>query len=720
MNRTHNHNLAIQVATELGLLVFPVREKDTSYVDRKTRKTRQNKAKAPYTKNGFKDATKDLNEIDKLWKSNPNAAVGVPTGPETSLLAIDIDCGAGKVGDQTWDNTNLIAPSTVKTKTMSGGLHLIFRYPEGFTIRNSAGTVFGPDVDVRGLGGYIVWAGSLLEGGNYQYFPRHSPTEVPFAEVTPEIMAYLLSEQKTKAKGQTSSFGTKEGSRNTTLFKEAVTQVHLGLDDTFVSDNAQLLNATFAPPLDQEEVEKTVKSARSYRKNDQIPLTDLGNAERLCRDARGRLVFVAEEKDWRIFDGKRWVRENGAAERRAHETIRNIVLEATHDHDSIQAFSRWQKSSEASARIKATLEIASSLKEMSRPKSRFDCNPNLINIQNGTYELDTGTFREHRASDFITRVSPVTYDARADAPRFKAFVNEVMNYNLQDAKYLQKLVGYTLSGERPEQIIQFFRGDGGDGKSVLIETLRKLMGDYQITLAATTFATKNFSAIPNDVARLAGARMAGVSELPKGLHVNTQLLKGISGGDTLVARFLHQEFFDFEPEALLIICTNFYPFIDVEDKAFLRRVRLLCFPCNFSEDSPDLFLRDKLASELSGILNWALDGYKIYKKEGLEPTPNMLEELDRYRKFIDPLDGFYEDKIKVTNDTDDFIPSDELLEEARKYAKEEDRGEIGKSQFLQYMKSRGHERTQRRISYNRVRGFSNIRVVEFSDSNLPF
>ena len=110
----------------------------------------------------------------------------------------------------------------------------------------------------------------------------------------------------------------------------------------------------------------------------------------------------------------------------------------------------------------------------------------------------------------------------------------------------------------------------------------------------------------------------------------------------------------------------------------------------------------------------------MYKREGLEPTPNMLAELNRYRKFIDPLDGFYEDKIRVTNDISDFIPSDALFDEAQRYAWDEDRGKIEKSQFLQYMKMRGHERTQRRTPNGRCRGFAKIRTVEFSDIDLPF
>jgi putative DNA primase/helicase len=415
-----------------------------------------------------------------------------------------------------------------------------------------------------------------------------------------------------------------------------------------------------------------------------------------------------------------WVHDLGAAERRAHQTIRSIIYEAGSDPDAIQAAQRWEKTSEATSRIKAMLEVASSLDGMATSKDAFDRRPNLVNFGNGTFDLGKGEFRAHRAEDMLTKVAGCDFDPSAKAERWVQFVCEVMDANEEDAQYLQKLVGYCLWGRRPEQSIQFFVGDGGDGKSVFLETVRKALGEYQITLSATTFSAKNPASIPNDVARLSGARFAGVSELPKGLHVNTQLMKGISGGDTLSARFLHQEFFDFEPETVLLFMTNFYPFIDVEDKAFLRRVRLLRFPKNFSENEPDLRLTEKLQVELPGIINWALQGFQVYKSTGLNPTASMYGELARYRKFIDPLDGFYEAKIGVTNDIANFIPTDELFDEAEAYTKGEDRAKIEKSQLVQYMRTKGHERIQRRIGKDRIRGYTKIRIVEFKDDNLPF
>jgi len=720
MQRSHNHQLALHVALKTGFPVFPVREKDHSYTVPNTGKTRTLKAKSPYTRNGFKDATKDPNLIDQFWGINPGAAVGVPMGLESSLVSIDLDEGVGKSGEETWRAHGFLLPPTVQTRTMSGGRHILFKAPVGFSIRNSASTVFGPNVDVRGAGGYIVWGGSQMENGSYEFIEGCSPEETTFAEMPKAILDFFKRDQSRSSNSNATSGHVFEGNRNSSLFQSSVTQVHAGLSDEIVRRNAFEINETYEVPLDAVEVDRTVHSAQKYRRNHVIPFTDLGNAERFKRDATGNFLFVKEEKRWLIFNGKKWVHDLGAAERQAHQTIRTIVYEGGSNPDAIQAAQRWQKTSEATSRIKAMLEVASSLDGMSASKSIFDRKSDLINFENGTFDLGQGLFREHHAGDMLTKVAGCKFDPSAKAERWTQFINEVMDANEEDAQYLQKLIGYCLWGRRPEQSIQFFVGDGGDGKSVLLETVRKALGDYQITLSATTFSARNPASIPNDVARLSGARFAGVSELPKGLHVNTQLMKGISGGDTLSARFLHQEFFDFAPEAVLLFVTNFYPFIDVEDKAFLRRVRLLRFPKNFSENEPDLRLPEKLQVELPGIINWALQGFQMYQSKGLYPTANMYAELVRYRKFIDPLDGFYEDKIVVTNDITSFIPTDTLFDEANRYAMSEDRGKVEKTQLVQYMRTKGHERIQRRIERDRIRGYTKIRIVDFKDNDLPF
>ena len=720
MQRSHNHKVAIHLATKLGLPVFSVREKDYTYTVKTSGKLRTLKAKAPYTRQGFKNATKDSNAIDAMWRENPNAAVGVPMGLHSSLLALDIDDGQGKTGEASFAVHNFELPPTVQTRTMSGGRHLFFKIPLDFPIKNSAGTVFGKHVDVRGVGGYVVWAGSEMEDGSYDYIEGCSPEDVPFAEVPEKIMDIFRSDQRKQLASITASGPVTEGSRNDSLFQASVKQVHAGLSNEAVMQNARGMNANYQPPLEDEEVERTVHSAQKYKKNDVMPFTDLGNAERLRRDVEGDLIFVKEEIRWRIFDQTRWVYDRGAADRLAHQTVRSIPYEAGPDPVALQAAIKWGKTSEANARIKAMLDVASNLDGMSASKQKFDRYKNLINFTNGTLDLRKGELREHRKREMLTAMAGCSYDSDAVAERWLAFIDEIMDGEKEDVEYLQKLTGYILWGKRPEQIVQFFMGDGGDGKSVFLETLRKLLGDYQITLPAVSLSAKNPAAIPNDVARIADARLVAVSELPKGLHVNTQLVKGISGGDTLSARFLHQEFFDFEPQALLLINTNFYPYCNFEDKAYFRRLRILRFPVNFSENGADLHLRDKLISELPGILNWAIKGFLLYCKEGLKPTLTMLDELERYRRFVDPLDGFYEANIEATNDESHFIPTDDLWEKAQKYLLFEDRAKIEKAQFINYMRLRGQERVQRRVNGERFRGYAKIRTVDYKEDTIPF
>lgn len=720
MSVTHNHAVALQLATNHGFPVFPVRETSTEYIDGKTGQKRTASAKAPYTQHGLKEATTNVTRINAWWAKYPNALVGVICGEQSGILALDIDAGGNKCGEASFEATGLVIPKTVQTRTMSGGRHIFFRYPEGSKIRNSASTCFGQDVDVRGEGGYVIFAGSILpDGRGYSYIEGHSIDDVEIAQLPEEFLKRLHAPVRNTQRKE--AVGTREGARNNTLFLHSVRATHGGVSDEQVRAAALGLNQTFNPPLGIDEVEATVRSAVSYRKNSRLPYTDLGNAERFLQQWKGEVCYVREHRTWAHFDGQRWVFDDAAAARMAHEVVRGIVPEAVGgDPDDLQQAIRWQKTSEASARIKALLDIASQLKGLSISQEAFDTHPHLFNFQNGTMDFKKGEFREARASDRITRMAGCRWDPSATAPRFRQFVLEVVDDNEHDANYLQKLVGYIVSGDRKEQRLQFIIGDGGDGKSTFIETLKRLMGDYQTTLAATSISVQNTAAIPNDIAKLAGKRLATISELPQKLHINTQLVKAMSGGDTMTARFLHKEFFDFQPTAQLLVATNFYPYADTDDKAYFRRLAILRFPRSFATDNPDKELKVTLASELPGIAVWAVAGYRAYIEEGLELTRSMRGELDNYSRFIDPLTGFFETCLEVTHRESDFVLTDDLVEAAISYCKEEERPSPERTKVIRYMERRGLKRVQRRIGKDRQRGFAGLRLVTYRESSVPF
>ena len=720
MRVTHNHSLALYLATEHGFPVFPARERAHEYTDRKTGKTRNLQAKSPYTANGLKDATTDVAKINAYWKKQPDALVGVVCGERSGILAVDIDSGDNKCGEASFAATGLTIPQTVQTRTMSGGRHIFFKYPTGANIRNSASTCFGKDVDVRAEGGYVIFAGSVLpDGRRYEYVEKLGIEEVEIAPLPDEYLKRLQAPAKNTQRKKAT--GTPKGARNDTLFHHSVRATHGGLSDEEVRATAFELNQTFNPPLEGDEVENTVKSSVGYRKNSRLPYTDLGNAERFREAWRGSVYYVREHRTWAYFDGQRWVLDDAAAARMAHETVRGIVREAVGgDPDDLQQAIRWQKTSEANARIKSLLDIASQLAGVSISQEAFDTQPYLVNFVNGTMDLAKGEFREARASDKITRLAGCEWDPEARAPRFVQFISEVVGEDEDDAHYLKKLTGYILSGERMEQRLQILIGDGGDGKSTFIETVKRLMGDYQTTLAATSISAQNTAAIPNDIAKLAGKRLATISELPQKLHVNTQLVKAMSGGDTLTARFLHKEYFDFQPTAQLLVATNFYPFADPEDKAFFRRLAILRFPKSFAHENPDKDLKSKLAAELPGIAAWAVEGYRAYLEEGLELTHSMHSELDKYRRFTDPLTGFFENCVQVTHRDTDFVATDDLVDTAVEYCRSEDRPHPDKHAVIRYMERRGLERIQRRSGNKRVRGFVGLRISMYEERDVPF
>ena len=723
MNRSSNHELAIYLATKMALPVFPCREIDHQYTDRKTGKIRTLKAKAPYTRNGFKDASCDPGQIDVLWARNPNAVPGVPMGLVSNLVAVDIDQGNGKNGEASFAATGLIVPATVQTRTVSGGRHIFFRYPDGEEIRNSTSTVFGDNVDVRAEGGYVIWAQAQMHQGTYEYIIGYSPEDVDFAELPDEFLTRL---KKASSKPSPSLFNHRasitEGSRNSSLFQATVTQVHGGASENQIFQAAEVINKTYSPPLYPEEVERTVQSALRYKRNDTFPYTDLGNAERFRRDHEGKVVYVIEAHSWFFFDGTRWLLDNAVAGRLAHETVRAIVLEAGSNPSSLQEAIKWQRASESNARLKAMLDIASTLENMTIQQSELDRKPLLFNTTSGTYELKAGKMREHKPSDFLSQIADCAFDMSATAPRWEQFIAEITDDDPETQKYLQKLCGYMLLGERVEQKIVFLIGDGGDGKTVFIETIKELLGTYQTTLAATSLSAKNNASIPNDIARLRGKRLVSISELPKNLRLNTQLVKGVSGGDTMTARFLHQEFFDFDPIAQIVIATNFYPYADPEDKAFFRRLAIVRFPRCFTDCNPDKRLRHKLSNELNGILNWALIGLKMYQDDGLKSTSSMDEELDYYKRFSEPLYGFIENCIERTTDRKAFVFTDYMVETAQKFVKEEDRRAVSKAEVIAYLQRRGITRVQRRgnDSKKRDRGYAGLKLVHYREDDIPF
>lgn len=206
-------------------------------------------------------------------------------------------------------------------------------------------------------------------------------------------------------------------------------------------------------------------------------------------------------------------------------------------------------------------------------------------------------------------------------------------------RYLQKAVGYSLTGDTGEQVLFFLYGTGANGKSVFLNVLQELMGDYAQQAPASLLMAKS-EGIPNDVARLKGARFVATIETEEGKRLAENLVKQLTGGDTVSARFLRQEYFEFKPECKLWMASNHKPIIRGSDYGIWRRIHLIPFTVTIPPENRDRRLPDKLRAELPGILRWAVDGLRIWLEEGLTPPLKVQAATEEYREDMDSIGTF--------------------------------------------------------------------------------
>ena len=391
------------------------------------------------------------------------------------------------------------------------------------------------------------------------------------------------------------------------------------------------------------------------KNNFTYPVNDIGVAKLFYEFHSETNRYVAEAKSWYAFDGKRWLKDEGGANT---AEMCKLFVQGYHSYFKIVC-----PEESAEPNDKAMLKFAAGLSSLKRREcvmkdartieplnmAAFDRDPHVINLQNGAFDLRTMTLRPHRSADFITKLARAYYDPKARCPRWERFISEIMCGDADMARYLQKALGYTLSGDMPEHV--FFILHGGttrNGKSTLTETAAHILGDYARTAQAQTIAKRSSdgAAASPDLARLKGARLVNISEPEKGLELNAALLKQLTGGDTYTARFLHENQFEFSPEFTIFINTNHLPRV-ADDTVFKsNRIKLIPFERHFEPHEQDSRLKSlfRKPQNMSGILNWLVDGYRLYKTEGLSDTPERvsaaLEDYRRGNGIIDPIGEF--------------------------------------------------------------------------------
>lgn len=378
-----------------------------------------------------------------------------------------------------------------------------------------------------------------------------------------------------------------------------------------------------------------------------FPYTDTGNAERVLHRHGSDLRYCPPWRKWLAWDAARFRPDDaGRVDQLVKATFRAMKREAAELEDAedpraVPMFKHAHKC-EANKKIRDTIERMTKEAGVCVTPQDLDADPWLLNCTNGTLDLRSFELRPPRQSDLITKLCPVDYDPSATCPVFLAFLDRIFEGNGNLIRFVQRVVGYTLTGVTSERALFILWGTGRNGKSTLLGVLRKMLGDYASQTAADTLMAKRHEGIPNDVARLKGARYVSATETDEGKRLAEGLIKRMTGGeDVLTARFMRAEFFDFVPEFKLFLATNHKPEVRGTDPAIWDRIKLIPFNVRITESEQDTDLPAKLEAELAGVLAWAVEGCRQWRVGGLEvpdevkaATQDYREEQDRVGDFI--------------------------------------------------------------------------------------
>lgn len=371
-----------------------------------------------------------------------------------------------------------------------------------------------------------------------------------------------------------------------------------------------------------------------------LALTDIGNAERLVEAFGDRIRYCHPWQSWLIWDGRRWsTDERAEVELYAKAVVRGIAAEidAVTGDDLLaqnlrRSLRKWARQSESNSRVVALLKRAAAEKGIAVAPGDLDVDAWLLNVENGTVDLRNGELRPHNRADLITKLAPVTFDPTAAAPTWSAFLARIMAGDAELVDLLQRIVGYCLTGSTRERLFFIAHGQGDNGKSVLTQVVAAMLGDYAMRTPIETIMERRDAGIPNDVARLRGARFVYASESERNARLAVARVKDFaSGGDRITARFMRAEFFEFEPTFKLFVHTNHRPRINDSNKAIWNRLRLLPFDVTIPKAEQDTTLAERLRLELAGILNWALTGCLRWQAEGMTMPAKVAAANAAYR-----------------------------------------------------------------------------------------
>ncbi len=602
-------------------------------------------------------ATTDADEIRRDFTRWSKANLGIATGPESGIFVLDLDQKNG-VDGVAWLADMIEAkgewPDTVEAQSPSGSWHVYFAYPAAFDVKTCEGEI-APGVDVRGHGGMVIAPPSAKPGAEKLYRWKNPPGPFEVADAPQWVLDLLPRRVEAKSKART-NYNSADLGRVQALLAES--ENGLGRDDWVRLAGAlkhvfgDAIREAFlefsyrwpdTEPGDPEKVFDTFKpNGRAGlgtvfyllgggAGGADVDLTEDGVALSFTARFGGRLRFDHDAGRWFEWRGDRWAADNTHL---AYSYCREAARELSENADN---------KGKATARKAA---FAGGVERMARADrahavthEAWDQDPLLLGCPGVTVDLRDGTRRTPDPADGITKQTAVA-PANRTAPLWLAFLEEATESDPEMIRFLQQWCGYCLSGDTREHALLFVYGPGGNGKSVFLETVAHILGDYAATASMDAFTASKSDRHPTDLAMLRGARLVTASETEEGRAWAESRIKQVTGGDRISARFMRQDFFTYTPQFKLTVVGNHKPVLKNVDDAARRRFNIV--PFTVKPANPDRQLTEKLKGEAGGILSWMIQGCLDWQANGLvrprrvlEATAEYFDDQDLFGQWLD-------------------------------------------------------------------------------------
>ncbi|NMC34222.1 MAG: hypothetical protein GYA36_17445, partial [Veillonellaceae bacterium] len=559
----------------------------------------------------------------------------------------------------TWRQLTKAHPQiyTATCLTGGGGTHLYFKMPE-IKFGNSQ---LGNGVDIRGMNGTVVVPPSIHTSGN-TYTWKYAPWEVPPAEI-PDWLMQLL--QRGRTNPEWSLLGDKliNGQRNNTMYHHALQLARQGANKEFILHTLETWRNKMDLSFDLNELNTIVDSALKKVSEDKslfaqpIHRTDSDNADRLVADHH-HIIKYAPGVGWLVWDGKTWVVDDETAmiinlATQTMTQVRDNALEAAKDPSTFKeamAIAAWATASLNLSKLTAMTRLASTRSAVRISTEELDNHKTIyfLNTPAGVVDLRTGKINPHDATLNITKITRVA-PAAGDCPFWRRTLELAFDGNTALIDYMQRAIGYTLSGSTREQCLFLCWGEqGNNGKSTILETLQWLLGGYaQMSDMKVITSPDMDNRVSSSLAKLMGTRCVCMNEAEEHQRLSEALIKQLTGGDTIQACKKFHEPFEFTPQFKLWIRSNEKPVIHGVSEAIWRRIKLIPFikpipaEARINRDEVD----ERLRAEAGQILTWCIEGAKWWYKSGLMDPAEVKTATQDYRTDMDIVQLFFDECV---------------------------------------------------------------------------